>query len=200
MYPEIDLEKVKGTQLGKGADKIVYRHSGIPSHCLKICSKNRANATKREIEYFKFLKNRNVHASFIPEFYGAFEGDDYIGFEQESIIDKESGGSYDSVVSLCDFILDPSSNVSKIQKMLDALKAEMIKTNVIVCDLHGLNILHVTKDSSERLMVIDGYGVPEFIPLAKYTHFFGKLKIERQWKKLMMRLERYFNEKQGIVS
>ena len=198
MYPEIDLEKVKGPELGRGADKIVYRHLQEPGHCLKICSKNKSNATKREIEYFKFLKNRNVHASFIPEFYGAFEGDDYIGFEQECIIDKKHGGQYDSAITLHNFILAPSSNISVIMQMLDALKAEMIRTNVIVCDLHASNILHVMKDSCERLMIIDGYGAPEFIPLSKYTHFFGKLKIERQWNKLMLRLEKSFKEKNKV--
>lgn len=195
MYPDINLEKVKGSELGRGADKIVYRHLQKPSHCLKICSKNRSNATQREIRYFEFLKKRNVHASFIPEFYGAFEGADFIGFEQECILDKANGGQYDFVLPLSKYIRDPASNLSEIRDMLAKLKKEMILTNVIVCDLHGLNILVVGKKSSKYLVVIDGYGSPEFIPLPKYFSFFGKMKIERQWKKLETRLERAFNEK-----
>ena len=195
MYPKIDLDKIKGPKLGKGMDKDVYLHSQNPDRCLKICPKNRTNATKREIEYFKFLKKRNIHASFIPEFYGAFEGNDYIGFEQECYLDKTRGGEYDSVVFLNQYIRDPNSNLSEIKQMLDDLKAAMIRHNVIICDLHGDNIFCVVKGSSVRFVVIDGYGSPEFIPFPKYLRFFGKLKIERQWKKLLSRLEPAFNSR-----
>lgn len=195
MYPTIDLEKIKGIELGRGSNKIVYCHKEHPDRCLKICLKNKATTTIKEIEYFKFLKKRQIQASFIPEFYGAFEGDNYIGLEQESFTDKQNGGQYDSVRFLSDCICDPASNLEEIMQMLDALKNEMIQSNVIVSDLHGRNIFRIVKGQCIRLVIIDGYGSPEAFPLPQYFRFLGKMKIERQWKKLMRRLQPVFHKR-----
>ena len=143
----------------------------------------------------QFLVSRNIHASFIPQFYGAFEADGTIGFEQECFLEKSRGGDYDTVVSLNEFIRDPASDLSEINKLLSSLKAEMIKTNIIISDLRGPNILYVVKDSVARLVIIDGYGTPEIIPFPQYIRFLGKMKIERQWNKLMDRLKSDFELK-----
>lgn len=195
MYPTINFEKIKGTELGRGSNKIVYCHKEHPNRCLKICPKNKASTTIKEIEYFNFLKKHKIQASFIPEFYGAFECDKYIGLEQESFIEKQNGGQYDSVRFLTDCICDPASNLAEIMRMLDALKNEMIQSNVIVSDLHGRNIFRIEKCQCVRLVIIDGYGSPEIVPLPQYFRFLGKMKIERQWKKLMKRLEPVFNKR-----
>lgn len=195
MYPTIDLEKIKGTQLGKGAEKVVYRHNEYPDRCIKICSKNNARSIIREIEYFKFLEKHQIKASFIPKFYEAFESDKTVGFIQESFIDKQNGGSFDSVSLLNDYIISPVSDLSEELKMLDELKNEMIHKNIIISDLHGWNIFRVVENRRTRLVIIDGYGSPEILPLPQYIRFLGKLKIERQWKKLYRRLEPIIQKK-----
>lgn len=195
MYPTIDLEKIKGTQLGKGAEKVVYRHNEYPDRCIKICSKNNARSIIREIEYFKFLEKHQIKASFIPKFYEAFESDKTVGFIQESFIDKQNGGSFDSVSLLNDYIISPISDLSEELKMLNELKNEMIHKNIIISDLHGWNIFRVVENRRARLVIIDGYGSPEILPLPQYIRFLGKLKIERQWKKLYRRLEPIIQKK-----
>ena len=42
-------------------------------------------------------------------------------------------------------------------------------------------------DAGYRYVVIDGYGSPEWIPLPNYCRFFGRRKIQRQWRKFMER-------------
>lgn len=195
MYPTIDLEKIKGSKLGSGAEKVVYRHNECPDRCIKICSKNNARSIIREIEYFKFLNKHQIKASFIPKFYEAFECDKSIGFIQESFIDKLNGGLFDSVSLLHNYISNPDSDLSEVLKMLDDLKNEMIRKNIIISDLHGWNFFRVVEDGRARLVIIDGYGSPEILPLAQYIRFLGKLKIERQWKKLYRRLEPIIQQK-----
>ena len=195
MYPTIDLEKIKGSKLGKGAEKVVYRHNEYPNRCIKICSKNNARSIIREIEYFKFLNKHQIEASFIPKFYEAFENQDCIGFIQESFVDKQNGGSFDSVSLLYDYISSPVSDLTEVLKLLDELKDEMIHKNIIISDLHGWNFFRVVEDGRARLVIIDGYGSPEILPLPQYICFLGRLKIERQWKKLYRRLEPVIQKK-----
>lgn len=195
MYPTIDLEKIKGAELGRGAEKIVYRHNDYPDRCIKVCSKRKASSAIREIEYFKFLKKRKIDASFIPKFYEAFENEDCIGFVQESFVDKQNGGSFDSVSLLNNYISSPISDLSEVLKMLDDLKNEMIHKNIIISDLHGGNIFRVVENGCPRLVIVDGYGSPELFPLTQYIRFLGKLKMERQWKKLYRRLEPFIQTK-----
>ena len=34
---KLDLEKIKGAELGRGTEKVVYRHNEYPDRCIKIC-------------------------------------------------------------------------------------------------------------------------------------------------------------------
>lgn len=50
-------------------------------------------------------------------------------------------------------------------------------------------------------MIIDGVGVPEFIPISKMFRFFGKRKIERQWKKFEeRRLKGYYQARYNSIA
>lgn len=200
MYPTIDFEKIKGAELGRGTEKVVYRHIEYPDRCIKICSKNTAKSAIREIEYFKFLKKHKINASFIPKFYEAFEDNESVGFIQESFVDKQNGGLFDSVSLLSDYISKPESNLPEVLKMIDELKNEMIQKNIIISDLHGRNLFRVVENGRARLVIIDGYGSPEILPLPKYIRFLGKLKIERQWEKFFRRLAPIIQKKLQISS
>ncbi len=194
-FPSIDLEKIKGEFIGHGCDKTVWRHRLDPNLCLKISTKPCPSATIREIKNFDRLMKKPVKASFVPKFYGAFEGPDYVGFIQECFLDKEHGGGYEIAETLKSHILRPESKLSDVEQMLAELKAEIHQTGIIVSDMHGGNILYVVKDGCRRLVVIDGIGTPEFIPLPQYIPFLRRMKIERQWNKLMRRLKRFLDAK-----
>lgn len=189
MYPTINLQKIRGSEIGRGAEKIVYRHADDPNLCIKLCAKNNARSIRREIKYFNFLEKKQIKASFVPKFYGAFQAENTIGFLQECFLDKSNGGEFDSVSQLYSYITSGSCDLDEVLEMLEALKKEMVQKNIIVCDLHSYNFLRVEKNGHARLIIIDGYGSPEILPLPQYLSFFGKFKIERQWKKFYRRLE-----------
>lgn len=189
------VEDIRGKLLGAGSEKCCYLSKNDNSRCIKISSKHRCSQIKREIKYFKFLSDRHIDASFIPKFYGVIELEDFIGYEQECFLDKKHGGVYDEVWSLWDFVEDGCNDEKLILEELYQLKSEMLSKNIICSDLHGGNIFRVVQDSRSRLVVIDGYGAPEFIPVCKYFKFWGNKKIERQWDKFMSRLEISFKKR-----
>ena len=64
----------------------------------------------------------------------------------------------------------------------------MLRLNVIVTDMRTTNCLVILENQVvKNLVIFDGYGAPELFPIAEYSSFFGNRKINRQWKKFMLK-------------
>ena len=176
-----------GKFLGRGVERFCYENLDNPSTCLKVSKKNFCKQTKREVAYFHFLEKKNIRPSFMPKFVALHETEDSYVLEQEYF--RTTGTT--QVLTIQKYVsLATSEGLKVLDKLLDDVKNEMIRFNIIVCDLRTTNFLVlVEKDIPKRVVIIDGYGSPEFIPLPNWISFLGKLKIERHWKKLM----RFYN-------
>jgi len=185
---EEDLEKMKGKILGEGSERTCYLYSYSCEKCLKISKKKNCEQTMREIGYFQRLKKRNVKVNFLPEFYESFCTDRYVGYVQECFLSKANGGIWDVVSPLDQYIANTGNDIKMIREELSLLKKQMIESNVICCDLSTSNVLKVKNEEVEKLVVIDGVGYSELVPLCEYMRLIGRRKIERQWNKLENRI------------
>lgn len=169
--------------LTKGSDKLCYLSDKYPGKILKVTSLNRAHQTNREIQYIEFLIRRKNVPSFMPKYYGSCRNNEKIGYVQEYL----QGPKIKSFNEILDFYYP--TNLEYVEDALISLRKEMLDRNVIILDLHGLNI--IGNIETLKLWVIEGYGTTEFIPLPKYFHIFGRFKIERQWRKFLVRYSKY---------
>lgn len=178
-----------GKFLGRGAERFCYENLDNPDTCLKVSKKTSWKQTRRELSYLRFLKHRGVCPSFMPKFYGLHETEDSYILEQEYFHDTHEF----KVLTVHEYVLVATDDGLKVlDKLLDDVKAEMLRFNIIVCDLRTSNFMVLIDKETNlptRVVVFDGYGSPEFIPLPNWIPLLGKRKIERQWKKLMMRYE-----------
>lgn len=189
-----NIEKIKGKLIGKGSEKMCYLYKGDNTRCLKISHSNNCKQIKREIKYFEYLRRTDkIQATFVPRFYGAFRSLEFVGYEQECFLDRIKGGSYDVACPLWQCLQDKNCNKEQIRKELSSLKDEMIKLNIICNDLHEGNIFRVQNRLVSKMVIIDGFGPSELIPLCKYFNYFGKRKINRQWSKFRSRIMRLFS-------
>lgn len=188
-----DLESIKGTLIGSGSEKECFINKLDNTKCIKLGRKDNCKQVKREICYFRYMiETGKIRASFVPRFYQAFETQYFIGYEQECFLDKENGGIYDRAWPLWKWIQTSTIEAKDLIKELNHLKEEMIEFNIICNDLHEGNIFRVEKESKTRMVIIDGYGASEFIPICQYIKFIGRQKIERQWNKFSLRMDRLF--------
>lgn len=183
------FKNLKGEVIGHGSEKFCYLNKKDKSKCFKVSKVSDDSQIRKEISYFKMLDKKGEYPSFLPKFYGGFESKEYIGYEQECFLETSKGGKCDKVCSLCALIENIDVDIKEITYQLDKLKCEMLKFNFICCDLHGKNILYVVEADVSKLVVIDGIGGTELFPVAQYVKILGRLKIERQWKKLNRRLK-----------
>lgn len=174
---------------GKGSEKLCYTSPKHPGRLLKVSTWEQSLHIRREIEYLEFLRRRGVRASFMPEYFGSCQDDERVGYVQELIAGPD-------VVFLQTLVGEEyGPRLREVELAILRLKQEMEQTNIIVLDLHQVNIL--ADRQSLKLWVIDGYGPTEFIPLPKYFRFFGTLKINRLWKRVFLR--RYGAQLKGLA-
>lgn len=184
-------EKRFGKLIGEGSERFCYENLDNPSTCFKISKTGTSLQTIREVRYFHFLEKKGKYPKFFPKFYGTFKKGEQLVLEQEYLRTNDQV----EAVELRQFITRASeTDFQKIEDFLEKTKQEMIQMNVIVSDIRTGNIvLLFNHDKSiTRLVFVDGFGSPEFIPLPIYCPFFGKRKIERQWNKFM---KKYHAEK-----
>lgn len=173
--------------IGKGSERWCYQHPLDANRCVKIAvhapKAGRKPQSEREAKYFTLLKNRSVPFTHLP---------DYLGIEETSL-----GQGYifalvrddDDSVSpqLLDIIQDLPT--SEIQQLMQELKDYMLRYGIIPCDMSARNMLVQTHKGKSRLILVDGVGNRDFIPLATYFLPFARMKIARIWQKYLAKLK-----------
>lgn len=174
------------TVIGRGDERTCYLNPEDPTRCIKVSCKEKAKQSKREIRYFQYLLKRDVAFTHIPKFYRVVETKDYIGIEQERIIDSFGKQPLD----LFHYLHKPLSSEQQrlFWNAMDSLKAYLIEYNIIPCDMMMSNMLVVECDSGIKIMMIDGLGGAEWLPLSDYIPCLGKKKINRKWREFVERV------------
>lgn len=174
--------------LGRGGERVVRLDPNNPTQCVKLSSKTLAMQTEREADYLQELEDKGIRSKYVPRFYGCIETPTQIGVVVEAIV---PGARFDTTEILSSYLHsikdDPAALTEITNRLLEA-KAEMIRHNIIVSDLGPANMMAVSKGRRVDVVLIDGFYVPEHIQLARRFRFFGRLKINRQWKKFDKRL------------
>ena len=176
-----------GKLLGQGMERACYLNEEHPDRCFKVSKKEHSKQTLREAAYFKFLQKKNIVPSFMPKFFGLHETADSYILEQEYIPSTPQTPA----MTLHDFVLQASNEEMRdLDNLLDKLLDEMLRLNIIVSDMRTTNLLVLTHERKPvKIIIFDGYGAPEFIPLPNWFRCLGAQKIHRQWNKF----QRYYD-------
>ena len=173
---EYTMEEISQYMIGKGRERYCYRFPDNPDIVYKISFGKQNKQTLHEINYFKFLDRNNVPFIHIPHFWGAIKGKGYIGLKQEIILNKDGK----SAITLRKLLQQnmTEENREKIKKDLSALFFYLYKYNILCWDMHLDNI--VLNGKTNKLVLIDGIGSKDIIPLAQYNKRFGRERIVRK--------------------
>lgn len=75
--------------IGCGSERICYQNPQSPNRCLKVSRLGKSKQATRELRYFLYLIKKGVPFSLIPNFYGVVIRGEFIGIEQELILDEK---------------------------------------------------------------------------------------------------------------
>ncbi|WP_282042062.1 YrbL family protein [Halomonas alimentaria] len=169
--------------IGRGDERICYQHPDDRERCIKLSRREKAKQTRRELRYFRYLRQRRVPFTLIPEFFGVVENEDLIGIEQQLVLDDQ-GNLPPNVAEYLTKPLTPQQ-INHFWAGLCALKAYLLAYNVVPCDLVMSNLLVIERPDATTVILIDGLGSSEFIPLPDYVPWLGQRKIRRKWARFM---------------
>ncbi len=174
------------TIIGKGLARTCYQHPGDASICIKVDHFEARDHTDtwREVAYYRRIAFLKRHFSYrvIPRFYGVVETSVGRGAMFELIRDVDSGAiakTLDDVPR--DFLV---RHYDQITQGVESLIAGLFHDGILVRDLHPGNIvLQKRADNDLRMVVIDGIGHTEFIPLVDCFKCLARRKLRRYLKK-----------------
>ena len=182
------LELNKDLFIGKGVARSCYEHPNNPNQCIKIVRPNGSlKHEAREIRYYKHLQKSDISWEHISRFIKTEQTSLGHGVVFDLIRDEDG-----EISKPIDFYLRQNTrNLNKIiVDGLEELKCYLTDQNIVFKDLTALNILLQKKSNNEfKLVIIDGIGHSEFIPIC-YIPYFGKKKIKRTWNR---NLKRWFS-------
>lgn len=188
----VNLSISNSLYIGKGKNQKVYFHPNSPHRCIKI---NYSGQNREQIEdpkiYGRFQKC-NIDWTHLAKFYGECGTNFGIGLVFELIKDFDGTVSKTLNKKLRSNQLNFQDPYLKAQ--LSILKEFLLKQCVVVRDLSENNILVQYLNKTEyRLVIVDGLGHNELIPVFKLSKALTKIKIERRWHKAIEILKAKFS-------
>ncbi len=185
------IEIDKELYIGKGLDRECYLHPEDTSKCIKITVSGDYRQHRDDIKYYSRLQKRRISWQQLAQFYGPCSTSLGDGLVFEVIRDHDGTISK----SLRDYILNDTLPFSreKLNNELARLKSYILEQAIIMRDLKDDNLLLQRLDSGNtRLVIIDGIGNNELIPVSELTPALTSRKIERKWAKFHRKLQAKF--------
>ena len=192
--------------LDQGANRVCYLHPDDPGKVLKIIKPwKQARHKRKEAPWYKRLrpsacfddnvqelkalqwieKKKDAHRHF-PRCYGMVETD--LG-EALCVEYVHSGAEGNKCLSLEQY-LALNGFTGEIMKALDELCGFLYDNLIVTRDLRTFNIMVRYTEEGIDLVIVDGLGNPEFIPVSNVVPQFGKSKIRRKLNRFKERLDR----------
>ncbi|MGL6315364.1 YrbL family protein [Vibrio sp. WXL103] len=175
---------LKWPVVGSGNERVCYRDPEQPSRCVKVSHLKQSKQTRREIKYYQYLVKRRVSFAHIPKFFRKVEQGQYIGMEMEFICNEDGS----RCASLREYLNRPlnAAEVERLESSLTQFKHYLIDNNIIPCDFSLSNLIVMELGQEQlKIMMIDGLGSTELIPLSIYIRSIGRRKIERKWQRFI---------------
>lgn len=172
--------------IAEGMYQVCFRHPENKNTCIKISKPDAIiQRVEKELKYYKQLNSRRglKSISFFAKYLQTIETNLGVGFNYDFITDEVSG----EVSKTLEYYLlhpDPQIPIEILQQKYEYLIASLIDYRIMAVDLWARNICcQRTIDGGFRLVIIDGLGHRDFLPLVDWFSYFTKKKLYRRMKK-----------------
>ncbi|MFP4350138.1 MAG: YrbL family protein [Thermodesulfobacteriota bacterium] len=171
--------------ISQGDDRLCYQHPEAPDKCIKITYSQNPVQSRKEAAYYQHLISRKVSFRRLSRFYGRIPTNKGKGYVFELIRD------YDGNISktLLHYLGTDSGSVPRIRRDLPRLKNYLVEEGIMVRDLKAENLVYQRLDGpTGKLIIIDGVGNNEFLPVCNWSRYLARKKIIRKWDRFIRKL------------
>lgn len=184
------IELSESDYLAEGLARTCYFHPEDENLCIKIGKPNvEVSHLYKEINYYKKINKKDASKfdyPFYAMYHGSIETNLGEGFVYDLVRDETS---QEVSKTLIDYIRMKGSPIddSVFDTSLKKLQDQMIKYKVFASDLRPRNLCcKILKDGSVEMIIVDGIGHRDFLPLGDWFHCFAKQKVERRFQKIAL--------------
>ena len=189
----------KHDEIARGTNRACFIHPLDSSKCIKITISNDFSESQKEIEYYKFLEQKNISWDYISKYHGRI--DTNLGKGDIFDLIKDFDGNVSKTLSSYLQSDEKTKLISNPFPLLQVLKDYTLKEGIVVKYLNTKNMLYQKiSDNEERLILIDGVSNNDFLPFSKYVSYFTRKKILRLWKRFEESLSKKYEFNKYFLS
>ncbi|WOJ94474.1 YrbL family protein [Congregibacter variabilis] len=186
-----------------GGTRYVFQHPEHANRCIKVLRPDRTGTARKilrkdfkrhlparflddqlkEIKAYRELLSRASETlwRYVPRYHGTEETDMGVGIVTQLM--RNADGSWPkNLEQILSNGTDPALEAG-IEEFVDAVG----KLRILSRDLLPHNIIAVKEDSGYRVMLVDGIGNAELIPLSTWSGFFARRKTQRKIRRFRQR-------------
>ncbi len=184
------IELTDSCRISRGSERTCYIYPGQPEKCIKVenpdSCKSRQQA--REKVYFSRLARKRVPWEHIPAYYGTVDTNMGKGLVFSLIRDFDGSISRNLKETI------EQRGLSDIGPDMERLKAFFYEWSIITCDMSLTNFLvQWIRPDMKKVVMIDGLGNREFVPLSNLCASMAAVKMRRRWRRFDRKLARLYS-------
>ena len=168
--------------VAEGSDRKCYRHPTAADRCIKLLHPEiRPARFRSELRYYRRLERRGVDFSHLTRYRGMIGTSLGNGAVFDMVLDDDDRISR----HLVDYLAQQDPDVNRwIIAEIERLQQNLYQQWIVCHDLNPRNILVKRLSYDEyRLVVINGIGDDDFIPLASYSPACARRKLVNVWNR-----------------
>ncbi|MGB0131906.1 PhoP regulatory network protein YrbL [Chlorobium sp.] len=176
----VDLTRAR--VLGKGSSRLCYVHPDDERKCVKVVYTRRKEIIEEELKYYRQYERRGVSWDMLARSYGIVHtnmGDGAV-FGLARDFDGEISLTLDRYLP----VMRGSAFEGELRAALEVFRAYLFRERIVLRELKPDNVVYQRiSPESGRLVLIDGVGNNQFLPIANYSRIFVRHLLKKKWAK-----------------
>jgi len=170
--------------IGKGSSRLCYVHPADERKCIKVVYTRKASIIPEELKYYRFHEKRRISWEMMARNYGTVETS-----EGEGVVFSLPRDHDGEISRTLGYYLESGERTPPADNLCRALRDfrdYLQKERIIVRELKAENLVLQRFDTqNSRIILVDGVGNNEFLPIANYSNLFARRTLSRKWRKFL---------------
>lgn len=169
--------------LGKGSSRECYVHPEDDSKCVKVTYSANRGITREEMKHYRRYLRRGISWDMMARAYGFVSTSRGVGavFSLARDFNGEISGSLDFYLQKAH---ETMISERELRSSMAVFRSYLQRERIIVRELKADNLIYQRLGpATGRLILIDGVGNNEFLPVANYSVLFARRSLKKRWKK-----------------
>lgn len=178
--------------IGKGSSRLCYEHPGDGGKCIKVVYTKNCSIVSEELKHYRLCEKRQVSWDMMAKSFGTVLTSAGEGAVFSLPRDFDGEVSKTMAHYLHSGLAVPEAEV--FCRAVKAFREYLFRERIIVRELKADNLVYkrYSRDAG-KLVLVDGLGNNEFLPIANYSDIFAKRTLAKKWRKFVCHLQHDFS-------